>query len=256
MASQGKHDQIISDNVLHFKVAKSNIEALWQFLIEDSTVHSCFGSQQIKWLFIMELCLRVLQKTGWCNRNYPKKKYWKATTDMHSAANYTGQNRSNIKFKTIDLSQRCYKLSSHDYISAPSINQCEAWTTTNWRKIWSRLQKPTTWFHTAIIKNMERGKLTLSQLWTLWKKHYLLSVGERSQIMNKCSRIQSSKEPKLRDIVQIKELTPGNTWRLGKIIGTSSKSQASKQTHFAILTHTSISFGMKQIEIKRWIQQL
>ena len=69
--------------------------------------------------------------------------------------------------------------------------------------------------------------------------------------MNKCSRIQSSKEPKLRDIVQIKELTPGNTWRLGKIIGTSSKSQASKQTRFAILTHASISFGMKQIEIKR-----
>lgn len=49
MASQGKHDQIISDNVLHFKIVKGNIEALWQYLIEDSTVHSYFGSQQIKW---------------------------------------------------------------------------------------------------------------------------------------------------------------------------------------------------------------
>lgn len=35
----------------------------------------------------MELCLWVLPKTGWCNRNCSTEKYWKATTDIEATLN-------------------------------------------------------------------------------------------------------------------------------------------------------------------------
>ena len=57
----------------------------------------------------------------------------------------------------------------------------------------------------------------MDEFWSIWKTQYLLSLRERSQNFSKHPRIQSSKEPKVGDIVQIKESTPRGTWRIGII---------------------------------------
>ena len=45
-----------------------------------------------------------------------------------------------------------------------------------------------------------------------------MSLRERSQKFNKHPRVQSPKEPKVGDIVQVKDATPRGTWKIGRIV--------------------------------------
>ena len=90
----------------------------------------------------------------------------------------------------------------------------------------------------------------LQRFWKVWKDGYLLSLRERNQLFQYHSRIQAKKCPKIGDIVQIKDLLPQRTWRMGRILEMIRSSDGeeraadAKSKHTAMISHTSISNRM------------
>ena len=69
-----------------------------------------------------------------------------------------------------------------------------------------------------LSENWKKGQWHLEQFWELYKIHYQLDLRERCQLLNKHPRVQSVKEPRIGDIVQVKDSSPTGTWRIGRII--------------------------------------
>ena len=64
---------------------------------------------------------------------------------------------------------------------------------------------------------MEERSKTPKRIWKIWKSDSLLNLMQSSQIHYKLPRVQSSQEPKVGYIVQVKENSPSGTWRVGRI---------------------------------------
>ena len=86
-----------------------------------------------------------------------------------------------------------------------------------------------------IFESWKKGNQHLEQFWKVWKDDYLLNLRERSQRYNKHPKVQSSKVPKVGDIVQIKESAPRGTWKIGRIVEMIT-SQDGEQRAAKILT--------------------
>ena len=69
-----------------------------------------------------------------------------------------------------------------------------------------------------LLETWQKGNKYLEQFWKVWKDGYLLNLRERNQLFRKHPRIQAKKCPKIGDIVQIKDLLPRGTWRMGRIV--------------------------------------
>ena len=70
----------------------------------------------------------------------------------------------------------------------------------------------------GVIGKLKKEQRHPEQFWELQKNHYLLNLGERSQLLNKHPRAQPIKEPRIRDIIQVKDSSPRETWRIGHVI--------------------------------------
>ena len=68
------------------------------------------------------------------------------------------------------------------------------------------------------LESWKKGQRHLEQFWELWKNHYLLNLREKRQLFNIHPRVQSLKEPRIRDIVQVKNSSPRGKWRVGRVI--------------------------------------
>ena len=63
-----------------------------------------------------------------------------------------------------------------------------------------------------LLEIWKKGQRHLQEFLKIWKSDYLLNLRERSQINNKHPRVQSSQEPKVGDIAQVKKI-PGEELR-------------------------------------------
>ena len=68
-----------------------------------------------------------------------------------------------------------------------------------------------------LLESWKKGQRHLEQFQELWKNHYLLNLRERSQMLNKHPRVESVKEPRIGDIVQVEDSSPRGTWRTGRV---------------------------------------
>ena len=57
----------------------------------------------------------------------------------------------------------------------------------------------------------------MNSLWPVWKDDYLLNLRERGQTHVKGPRIQAAEEPRVGNVVLLKEDLPRGVWRMGKI---------------------------------------
>ena len=69
-----------------------------------------------------------------------------------------------------------------------------------------------------LLEIWKKGQRHLEEFWELRKNHYLLNLRERSQLFKKHTRKQSIKEPRIGDIVQVKDSSPRGTWTVGHVI--------------------------------------
>ena len=67
-------------------------------------------------------------------------------------------------------------------------------------------------------KTGKKNSDILNNFGIIYKIHYQLDLRERCQLLNKHPRAQSVKEPRIGDIVQVKDSSPTGTWRIGRII--------------------------------------
>ena len=68
-----------------------------------------------------------------------------------------------------------------------------------------------------LILSWKKGQNILNNFWECWKNEYLQSLRERYQREIKCNGKESKDEPKVNDIVLIKDNLPRGTWKLAKI---------------------------------------
>ena len=68
-----------------------------------------------------------------------------------------------------------------------------------------------------LLRIWKKGQRHLQPIWEVWKSDYLLNLREHIQIYNKYTRLQSSQEPKVGDIIQVKGNFPRGTCRVGCI---------------------------------------
>ena len=103
-----------------------------------------------------------------------------------------------------------------------------------------------------LLESWKKEQRHLEQFQELWKNHYLLNLRERSQLLNKHPRVVSVKEPRIGDIVQVKDSSPRGTWRIGRVIEilkaktetTSNKRNDTQQEHLTKVFHTPVYFRM------------
>ena len=69
----------------------------------------------------------------------------------------------------------------------------------------------------VLIRIWKKGQSHLDRLWKLWYGHYVLSLRERYQKSIKGSKHTSTCEPRIGEIVHIKEDSPRGKWRMGKL---------------------------------------
>ena len=221
IARRGKPNQIILDNAIQFKAAKDAVDLAWEATVKDPTVHSYLADQRIVWSFIIEL-------SPWMGGFYERLV---GTTKMALKKSIGKLRLTSTQLQTV-LAEIEATLNSRPliYISGELDDQTII-TPGHFLSANSKTGSPH--FEESnedpdyrnqplnegrrLLEMWKKGNKHLDQFWEIWRNHYLLNLRERSQIFMKHSRKQSSKEPQVGDIVQIKDPTPRGSWRIGKI---------------------------------------
>ena len=69
-----------------------------------------------------------------------------------------------------------------------------------------------------LLENYKKGQRHLQQFWELLRNNTIMNLSETNQMFNEIPWLQLVKEPRIRDLVQIKESSPIVTWKVGQII--------------------------------------
>ncbi|XP_057305456.1 uncharacterized protein LOC130642387 [Hydractinia symbiolongicarpus] len=223
IARRGKPNQIVLDNASQFKAAKETIDLAWKSTINDPTVHSYLANERIEWSFIIEL-------SPWMGGFYERLV---GTTKMALKKSIGNLRLTSTQLQTIlteieatlnsrpltylgdDLNDQTFITPAH-FLSVNSKTGCPQFERQEDDDPDYNNQPLTE--GKKLLEIWKKGNRHLDQFWNIWKNHYLLSLRERSQTFMKHSKKQSSREPKVGDIVLIKDSTPRGTWRIGRIV--------------------------------------
>ena len=226
IARRGKPNKIISDNATTFKAAKNAIDIAWNDILRDHEVHSYLSKNRIEWKFIIELSPWMggfYQRLVGITKMALKKTIGKfclthtqlqtIITEVEAVINsrplvYVNDDLENqiimpnhfLSLNTKNGTPELIRNNKDDDKNDPDY-QNEELTTAH-----------------KLLETWQKGNKYLEQFWKVWKDGYLLNLRERNQLFWKHPRIQAKKCPKIGDIVQIKDLLPRGTWRMGRIV--------------------------------------
>jgi len=221
ISRKGKPDKIISDNASHFKLTAKVLDKVWQDLIDDPSIQYYFSTKSILWVTIVQYApwqggfyerLNSLIKS--CLRKSIGKKYVNfdsfitLLTEVESIINsrpltYISDDNDKITIlRPIDF------LLPHTYVGTPvEARNGDQWyhprldTTEKLEQYWKR--------------SME----ILDKFWVIWYDEYLANLRERSPFEHKHKKLEAIGEPKIGEVVIIKDDNHPNRgfWKLGKI---------------------------------------
>ena len=226
IARRGKPDEIISDNATNFKAARNTVNIVWKNIVNDPQVHGYLSAKRIKWKFIIELSPwmggfyeRLVGTTKMALKKSIGKLHLTLTqlqtiiTEVESVVNsrpliYVDNDLEN------EIITPAHFLSLNPKTGTPvlqNIDEDDDQIDPDYQNIdKSTAQK--------LLDTWKKGNRHLEQFWKVWKDQYLLNLRERNQKFNKHPRIQSEREAKVGDVVQVKEPTPRGTWKIGRIV--------------------------------------
>ena len=231
-------NQIILINATQFKAAKDAIDLACETIVKDPTVHSYLADQRIVWSFIIEL-------SPWMGGFYERLV---GTTKMALKKTIGKLRLTTIQLQTL-LSEIEATLISRPltYVSS-ELNDQMIITPGYFLMANSKTGSPQ--FEESnedpdyngqpvnegrrLLEMWKKGNKHLDQFWKIWRNNYLVNLRDRSQIFMKHSKKQSSKEPHVGDIVQIRDATARGGWKFGTIMdllkSQDSQEQAAKVT--------------------------
>ena len=221
ISRRGKPKRIISDNAPQMKVVDNAFQKLWeQNVVFNEDVNSYFSRENIAWKFIPEYAPWM---GGFYERMVKSVKIALKKTIGRKCLSYVQLETLLTEVEAV-LNSRplCYVGDESDkgHMITPnhflSMNQSSGIIDIDYdiddpefvRKLSSK---------DNLILSWKKGQNILNNFWECWKNEYLQSLRERYQREIKCNGKESKDEPKVNDIVLIKDNLPRGTWKLAKI---------------------------------------
>ena len=240
VARRGKPDEITSDNATHFKAAKRTVDMAWKDIVSNPEVQSYLSDKRIRWNFIIELSPWMggfYERLVGTTKMALKKSIGRlqlTQTQLHTIITEVEGviNSRPLVYVDNDIETKIitpmHFLSLNTKNGTPTLSEQDEKDDPDYKN-----EELTT--SQKIFESWKKGNQHLEQFWKVWKDDYLLNLRERSQRYNKHPKVQSSKVPKVGDIVQIKESAPRGTWKIGRIVEMIT-SQDGEQRAAKILT--------------------
>ena len=236
---------MILDNAPHFKVTKNTIDILWENVISNLSTHTYLNNERIKWTLILELSpwiegfyARIIGITKTSLRksigklSLTSSQLQTALSEVEAIVNtipliYVDNELKPRKIITpmhfLSMNPKIgSRATANDHEDDPDYNIYNLSSSKNLLEIW------------------KKGQRHQEELWKIWKSDYLLNLRERSQIYIKHPRLQSFQEPRVGDIVQVKENSPRGTWRVGHITELISQDQIEREARVQLPTRDNI----------------
>ena len=224
IAHCGTPDQIISDNVTQFKLAKKTIAGIWSDILNDPDVQSYVATKGIQWKFIIQLAPWMggfYERMVGVVKSSLKKSIGHVSLDMIQLITFLSEAKAVVNSRPLvyvgdDINSDitlspAHFLSLNPRVGIPEVpvddDEGDPEFHPNVRR--SSVE--------ALLKLWKKGQQHLERFWKIWRNSYLLSLRERGQSSVKEGRILSKNGPRAGDIVLIKEPLPRGSWKMGKI---------------------------------------
>lgn len=219
IATRGKPDEILSDNASQFKAASTTLDLVWRNLLRRKEVLNYVSNQGIKWNFIVELA-------PWMGGFYERlvgivKRAFRKSIGRNLLTLI--QLQTLIKEVEAVLNSRPLVYVGDDINSNISLSPNHFLTLNPNTGIPESINSddadyiPSENLSDKLLKIWRKGQKILNAFWSIWREEYLVSLRERTQTKLKTGKIHSPSEPKIGDVVLIKENLPRGCWKLGKI---------------------------------------
>lgn len=220
IARRGKPSKLISDNASYFKLAKRTLDKAWEEIVMDDEVQNCVANERIEWSFItpnapwmggfyerlVGLVKSSLKKTiGKLCLSYEQLET--ILVEVEAVINsrplvYVGQ----------DINDG-FSLTPADFISVNSNMSLPEFESNDQDPEFQVRINSTE----SLVQRWKKGQGHLKMFWSVWRDQYLLSLRERFQTHLKGPRVKAPIQPKIGDVVLIKEPLPRGCWKLGRI---------------------------------------
>ena len=217
VARRGKPNLMISDNAKAFKLAKRFLTR-WDSILTDPSFQDYFSNAQIEWKFIVEYASWMggfyERMVGTVKRALKKAvRYSKLTLIQLQTVIVEVEavvNSRPLIYVSSEISDRV-TLTPADFLSSNSklgflnVDEMEV------PEIGSNEST-----EAKLLNGWIKGQKLLKRFWDSWRNEYLLSLRERSNNIKKCKSEKG--EPKVDDVILVKEQLPRSRWKIGRII--------------------------------------
>ena len=220
IARRGKPTQIILDNAPQFKLAKTAIDKAWKETISNHEVQSYNANQGIEWNFIVELAPWMggfYERLVGTVKGALKKSIGKICLTEKKLETFLTEAEAVINSRPLvyvgeDFGSG-FSLTPADFLTLNAKSGTPIIEINN-------SHDPDYGKKSSTDKLLEiwgKGQQHLNSLWRVWKDDYLLNLRERGQTHVKGPRIQAAEEPRVGNVVLLKEDLPRGVWKMAKI---------------------------------------
>jgi hypothetical protein len=221
IARRGKPNEIISDNALQFKLAKSVIDVMWNSAVSDSEAKSYLANHNIKWTFITQLAPWMggfYERLIAIVKNSLRKSIGKLCltlcqlqtilTEIESVLNSRPLTYVGTDFQDGEvLSPSKFLMMKGDGF----LDVSDPVKKDNLSYIREQSKKG------KLLQLWKKGQSHLRTFWNIWREEYLTSLRERTQSRLKGPRVTAKICPEVGQIVQVKDCVPRGRWKLARI---------------------------------------
>ncbi|XP_045158778.1 uncharacterized protein LOC123524558 [Mercenaria mercenaria] len=227
IACRGKPREVIGDNALHFKLAKHTIEFVWSSILKSEDVQSYCSSEGISWRFIVEIAPWMggfYERLVGITKRSLRKSIGRKLLSSDQLITVIKEAEAIVNCRPLvyvgeDINSNITLTPSHFTCLNPNIGipECEISSEDpDFKVIESSADK--------LLAIWKSGQKLLDTFWKIWKEEYLCSLRERTQTNLKQGKPKVTFNPRVGDVVLIKDNTTRGSWRLGKVIKLSVSS--------------------------------
>jgi hypothetical protein len=229
ISRRGKPTQIILDNASQFKLAASFLDKIWRKNFTDENVlsyvhktgcHFHFITELAPWMGgfyekLISLVKRCLRKTLQ-SQSFTYTQLETIFTELEAVLNsrpllYVASNELSISDSILTPAHFINFHGKNGTVALNQNNVCDV----NDTRGFGASQTSTS---SKILKLWKKGEHHLNMFWKIWKTNYLTSLRERKQTEIKQNKNCKNDDPKVGEVVQIKEeKLPRGFWRIGRI---------------------------------------
>ena len=221
VARRGRPSMIISDNAPHFRLVKTVVHRQWHAVFTDEEVLSYYSREGITWKFTTALApwqggfyerLVSLVKQGLRKGMGRRLLYWDKLLTMLTEVEAMINTRPLTYVYGDFLSG--FTLTPAHFLTG----RLETVIPVCSDDVKDPTYQPQRDSAELLIDYWKKSQKQLDQFWHVWLRDYLLTLRETLPIVHKGSRSQISRQPKIGEIVLIKDDNlPRRTWKIAQI---------------------------------------